>query len=159
GHAADDDSRQAAAPARAAAGSRWRQPFDDELRHAASLHTRHSEDARRRGGTDQPGVSHEVGARIQGLWRRARHRRCGRGPVVSGLPPIGRPTIAPLECISEGWNRIRDQYWLFVGIAAAGILLGSLVPLGILMGAMLCGIYFCCMEKWRGRNVTFNALF
>ncbi len=77
------------------------------------------------------------------------------------LPPVefSRVAIAPFECISEGWTRVRDQYWLFVGICGAGILLGSFVPLGILMGAMMCGIYYCLLERWRGRRVRFEQLF
>lgn len=72
---------------------------------------------------------------------------------------FNRVTIAPFECLSESWNRIRDQYWLFVGICAVGVLLGSFVPMGILMGPMFCGMYFCYLERWRNRPVSFNLLF
>jgi hypothetical protein len=47
---------------------------------------------------------------------------------------------------------------LFVGITAVGMLLGSAVPL-ILLGAAMCGINLCLLDRMRGRRVEFRRLF
>jgi hypothetical protein len=54
---------------------------------------------------------------------------------------------------------VKEQYWLFVGVCALGIIIGSVVPLGILMGPMMCGIYLCYFHRLRGGKVTFDLLF
>lgn len=70
-----------------------------------------------------------------------------------------RKAVEPVECIKRGWDLIRSQYWLFVGIAAVGILIGSVVPLGILMGPMMCGIYLALFQTRRGQPIEFGTLF
>lgn len=64
-----------------------------------------------------------------------------------------------MECISEGWRLIKDQYWLFLGITVVGVLIAGLVPFGILAGPMMCGIYYCLFRQFRGRPVKFEMLF
>jgi hypothetical protein len=66
--------------------------------------------------------------------------------------------IAAIDCYRESWDRIRDQYWLFVGITAVGMLLGSMGPLGMLLGPMMCGLYLCHLQKSRGAVVSFGLL-
>jgi hypothetical protein len=73
--------------------------------------------------------------------------------------PFRRGAIAPVEAFSEAWRRIRDRYWLFVGIAGAGLLMAGLGPLGLLMGPMMCGIYGCYRHHFQGRPVRFTMLF
>jgi uncharacterized membrane protein len=70
-----------------------------------------------------------------------------------------RNVVQPVECIKAGWDLIRNQYWLFVGISAVGFIIGSFVPLGILMGPMMCGIYLSLFQCRRGRPVEFGTLF
>ncbi|HKO42943.1 MAG TPA: hypothetical protein VJU84_06630 [Pyrinomonadaceae bacterium] len=67
--------------------------------------------------------------------------------------------IQPVECIKEGYELIRDQYWLFVGMAAIGVLIGNAVPFGILMGPMMVGLYMALFRKRRGELVEFGILF
>jgi uncharacterized membrane protein len=62
-------------------------------------------------------------------------------------------------CLQAGWGLIKDQYWLFLGMALVGILLGSAVPLAILMGPMMCGIYLALFQRRRGETVEFGTLF
>ena len=66
--------------------------------------------------------------------------------------------IKPVECIKEGWALIKDQYWLFFGIALVGMLLGGAVPI-VLMGPMMVGIFICFFRKMRGEPVEFGTLF
>ncbi len=67
--------------------------------------------------------------------------------------------IKPVECFSEGWDLIKDRYWLFLGITFVGFFLGGLVPFFIIMGAMLCGIYYALGEQYEGREPQFGDLF
>ncbi|HPA05572.1 MAG TPA: hypothetical protein PLB67_14135 [Candidatus Hydrogenedentes bacterium] len=67
--------------------------------------------------------------------------------------------LAPGNCISEGWNLVKDQYGLFLGITVVAMLLGSLVPFGIIAGALYCGIFIALFMKMRGEPVEFNTLF
>jgi hypothetical protein len=70
-----------------------------------------------------------------------------------------RNAVEPIECIKAGFELIKSQYWLFVGMTAVGILIGSVVPLGILMGPMMCGIYLALFQTRRGQPIEFGTLF
>jgi|SRR5882724_5237925 len=70
-----------------------------------------------------------------------------------------RKAVAPVECIKSGWNLIKNQYWLFVGLSVVGVLIGSVVPFGILLGPMMCGIYLALFKIRREQPVEFNDLF
>ena len=81
---------------------------------------------------------------------------------MTSPPPLiefRRNVVEPIECIKAGWDLIRNQYWLFVGLSAVGYLIGSFVPLGILMGPMMCGIYLSLFQFRRGQPVEFGTLF
>ena len=73
--------------------------------------------------------------------------------------PFQRNVVQPMECIKAGWALIKDQYWLFIGICIVALLIGSAVPLGILLGPMMCGIYLTLFKKRRGEPVEFGTLF
>jgi hypothetical protein len=64
-----------------------------------------------------------------------------------------------MDCLRGGWDLIKDQYWLFLGISFVAIFIGGAVPLGILMGPMLCGLYLALFRKQSGQPVTFDLLF
>ena len=67
--------------------------------------------------------------------------------------------VRPVECLKEGWSQIKNRYWLFLGITLLGVILASMAPLGLLMGAMFCGIYICLLTHFRGGDVKFEMLF
>lgn len=67
--------------------------------------------------------------------------------------------VEPMECLRTGWALVRDQYWLFVGMSAVGVIIGSVVPFGILLGPMMCGIYLALFKTRRGQPIEFNTLF
>ncbi len=75
------------------------------------------------------------------------------------LPEFRRKAVEPVACIKAGWNLVRNQYWLFVGLSVVGILIGSVVPFGILLGPMMCGIYLALFKTRRRQAVEFNDLF
>lgn len=70
-----------------------------------------------------------------------------------------RNAVEPIECIKAGIELIKSQYWLFVGLTAVGFIIGSFVPLGILMGPMMCGIYLALFATRKGQPIEFGILF
>ena len=69
-----------------------------------------------------------------------------------------RGAISPVECLKEAWELIKNQYWLFFGICAVGMLVGSAFAI-VLMGPMMCGIYLCFFQHMRGERVSFEGVF
>jgi uncharacterized membrane protein len=66
--------------------------------------------------------------------------------------------VKPVECIKEGWELIKDQYWLFFGLTIVTMLLGGAVPI-VLLGPMMVGLFLCLLEKRAGRPFEFGLLF
>jgi uncharacterized membrane protein len=73
--------------------------------------------------------------------------------------PFRRGAVEPVECLKAGWELVKDQYWLFVGMCAVAMIVGSAVPMGILMGPMMCGLYLVFFSKRRGLPIEFGMLF
>ena len=73
--------------------------------------------------------------------------------------PIRKVNVRPLELLSRSKELIGNQYGLFLGISLVGVLIGSVVPFGIVMGPMLIGIYLCFLHRQAGRQVEFGTLF
>lgn len=78
---------------------------------------------------------------------------------LSPSTPFRRGAVQPMICLKTGWSLIRGQYWLFVGMSLVAILLGSLVPFGLILGPMMCGIYLSLFQLRRGQRVEFGNLF
>ena len=70
-----------------------------------------------------------------------------------------RNAVEPIECINRAWALVKGQYWLFVGMCAIAILIGSAIPLGILMGPMMCGLYLSFFKKRRGEQIELGTMF
>jgi len=75
------------------------------------------------------------------------------------FPEFKRNAVRPVECLSQGWELIKNQYWLFVGMSVVGMLIGGAVPLGILMGPMMCGVYLALLKTEAREPVEFATLF
>lgn len=73
--------------------------------------------------------------------------------------PFRRGAVQPMVCLKTGWSLIKDQYWLFVGMSLVAMLLGSLVPFGLILGPLMCGIYLSLFQLRRGQRVEFSNLF
>jgi uncharacterized membrane protein len=78
---------------------------------------------------------------------------------TSSTIEFGRKAVVPMECLRSGWSLIKSQYWLFVGMTAVGVIIGSVVPLGILLGPMMCGLYLALFQTRRGNPIEFGILF
>lgn len=66
--------------------------------------------------------------------------------------------IRPVECFKEAWELIKSDYWLLFAIFLVGALIGG-ASMYILLGAMLCGIFYCYLQKIDGKPVAFEGLF
>ena len=73
--------------------------------------------------------------------------------------PYQRNAVEPIQCIKAGWELVKDQYWLFVGMSVVVMLIGSAVPAGILLGPMMCGLYLTFFKRRRGEPIEFGTLF
>ena len=73
--------------------------------------------------------------------------------------PYNRNAVEPIACIKAGWELVKPHYWLFVGMCFIAFFIGSAVPLGILMGPMMCGMYLCYFKLRRGELIEFGTLF
>src|ERR1044072_3132692 len=73
--------------------------------------------------------------------------------------PFKRKAVETVECLKNGWELIKDQYWLFVDMTLVGVLIGQFVPLGILLGPMMCGLYLTYFKRRRGEPIEFGLLF
>ncbi len=75
--------------------------------------------------------------------------------------PFNKGAINATDCISRGWDMIKDKYWLFLGITLLGMVIGGCVPcLSLFMaGPIMVGIYYCMFTRIRGGEVQFEMLF
>lgn len=72
---------------------------------------------------------------------------------------FNRGAIRPLQCLSEGWQLIKTDYWFFLGVTFVGVMVAQLAPMGILLGPAMCGIHICLLRQMNGQRVTFDMLF
>ena len=72
---------------------------------------------------------------------------------------FNRGAIRPMDCLREGWQLIKDEYWFFLGITFVGVMVAQLAPFGVLMGPAMCGIHICLLRKANGQLVKFEMLF
>jgi hypothetical protein len=88
-----------------------------------------------------------------------RHASLGWEAVMSSVGiTMNRRVVRPIQCFREGWQLIKDDYWLFFGISVVGMLISGVFPL-LLQGPMWCGIDRCLLQRLRGRPVIFSDLF
>lgn len=73
------------------------------------------------------------------------------------MTEIRAGVIRPVECMKEGWELIKQDYWLLFAITLVGFLIGG-VSLYLLVGAMICGIFYCYLQKIDGKPVVFDGL-
>ena len=66
--------------------------------------------------------------------------------------------IRPVECFKEGWQLIKPQYWMLFAITLVGAMIGG-ASMYILLGAMICGIFYCFFKVIDGGQADFESLF
>lgn len=72
-------------------------------------------------------------------------------------PEFQTGVIRPVECFKEGWELIKSDYWLLFAISLVGAIIGGF-SMYILLGAMICGIYYCFLQKIDTGTVSFDGL-
>ena len=70
-----------------------------------------------------------------------------------------RNVVRPMDCVKGGWELIKGQYWLILGMCIVGWMIAAAVPLGILMGPMMCGLFLTFFKIRRGEPIEFGLLF
>jgi hypothetical protein len=65
--------------------------------------------------------------------------------------------IRPIECVKEGFEHIKSDYWLLFAVTLVGALIGG-VTMYVLFGAMVCGVFYTYLKKIDGFPVTFDDL-
>jgi len=80
---------------------------------------------------------------------------------MANLPPVSfqRNAVSPVECIKGGWNLIKGQYWLIFAMCLVSWMIGAAIPLGILVGPMMCGLFMTFFKIRRGEPIEFGVLF
>ena len=71
---------------------------------------------------------------------------------------FNRGAVRPVQCLQEGWQLIKDEYWFFLGVAVLGTLIGSMAAI-ILAGPMMCGVDICLLRRMDRQRTGFNNLF
>lgn len=66
--------------------------------------------------------------------------------------------IDPIGCYKQAFELVKGEYWLLLGVSVVGMLIGGAVPI-VLIGPMMCGVYMCFLEKYRGSDFEFGLLF
>jgi hypothetical protein len=72
---------------------------------------------------------------------------------------FNRRAVRPIDCLGEGWQLIKDDYWFFVAISFVAGLIMYFVPFGIMIGPMACGVHVCLFRQEIGRRYSFETLF
>lgn len=80
------------------------------------------------------------------------------GPAPGSIE-VRRVDVRTFELLRRGFDLMGDQYWLMVLIVLVGVIVGSAVPLNLLLGPMLVGIFLCFAQLERWRKTEFGALF
>jgi hypothetical protein len=66
--------------------------------------------------------------------------------------------IRPVECYKEAWELIKGQYGILLAISIIGMMIGG-VTLYVLLGAMVCGMFYCYFQAIDGQKVEIEGLF
>ncbi|MCU0713038.1 MAG: hypothetical protein MUC43_13335 [Pirellula sp.] len=72
---------------------------------------------------------------------------------------IRKVPIDPIGLLKRGKELLGDQYWLFLAITWLAMIIGSMVPFGIVMGPLMVGVYLCMKEREQGKQVELGTLF
>ena len=72
-------------------------------------------------------------------------------------PDFQTGVIKPVECVKEGFELIKSDYWILFAATLVAGLIGAFT-LYILMGAMACGMFYMYLRKIDGVSITFDDL-
>lgn len=64
-----------------------------------------------------------------------------------------------IECFREGWELIKPHYWMLFGMSFVGMLIAGMIPFGIALGALNCGLYYVLFRLRDGKAPEFGDIF
>lgn len=72
-----------------------------------------------------------------------------------------KSAINPGDCISNAWSLVSQNFGLFLGISALGMILAGCIPCVSLFiaGPVVAGIYYVFLRQMRGEPVDFGMMF
>lgn len=64
-------------------------------------------------------------------------------------------------CISRGWDLIKNNYWMYLGITLIAAIMISCIPIAnlFLFGPVMVGVYYTLLREMRGEPVEFGMMF
>lgn len=64
-------------------------------------------------------------------------------------------------CVSSGWELIKNNYWMYLGIVLLAWVMISCVPIAnfFIMGPVIVGVYYVLFREMRGEPVEFGMMF
>jgi hypothetical protein len=73
--------------------------------------------------------------------------------------PFNKGAVRASDCISEGWNLIKGQFWLFFLFVTIGALIIGFIPIlrWFVYGPMLVGAYYAVLRRAKGEFVSAEA--
>jgi len=79
--------------------------------------------------------------------------------MSASIPQVtfNRNAVRPVECLKGGWELIKNQYWLILGMCIIAQMIAA--ALGILMGPMMCGLYLTFFMMRRRQPIEFGTVF
>jgi hypothetical protein len=74
---------------------------------------------------------------------------------------FNRGAINASDCIGSGWNLVKQNYGLFLGISLVALLLVACVPCVnvFIAGPITCGVYYCFLKEMRGEPTALGEMF
>ena len=69
--------------------------------------------------------------------------------------------IDAFGCVSSGWELIKNNYWMYLGITLLAWVMMACVPIAnfFLMGPVMVGVYYVLLREMRGKPVEFGMMF
>ena len=69
--------------------------------------------------------------------------------------------ISAGDCVSNGWNLVKQNYGMYLGIGLVAMILAGCIPCVslFLVGPIMCGVYYVYLRDIRGEQVDFGMMF
>jgi hypothetical protein len=83
----------------------------------------------------------------------------GHTTELFGSHPPRQISIDPIGLLTRSYAGLGSQYWVFLAVSLVGMFVGSIVPMNILLGPMLVGVFLCAKDRLQGKGVEFGTLF
>ncbi len=72
-----------------------------------------------------------------------------------------RGAISAGDCVSNGWNLVKQNYGMYLGVGLVALILAGCIPCVslFLAGPIVCGVYYVYLRDMRGEQVDFGMMF